>query len=134
MIITLGVGEMAILIIALAFLVLVAASIPTLLQLKKTVKAMEDLAVESKTAVTNVNTIIKSAGEQVGDLEELTKKAKDVGLDIVDLLEGVMDTIKSPLLTLVGLIVGLEFGFRKLVKREKKEKKEPETAVEKGGE
>lgn len=120
MTITLGVGEIALLIIALAFLVLVAAMIPALLQLKKTVKAMEDLATESKSAVANVNSIIVRASGQIEDMEELAKKAKDVGIKIVDLLETVLDTVRSPLLTLVSLIVGVEFGFRKLLKRDKK--------------
>lgn len=121
MTITLGVGEIALLIIALAFLVLVAAMIPALLQLKKTVKAMEDLATESKSAVANVNSIIVRASGQIEDMEELAKKAKDVGIKIVDLLETVLDTVRSPLLTIVSLIVGVEFGFRKLLKRDKKE-------------
>lgn len=121
MTITLGVGEIAILIIALAFLALVFALIPALLQTKRTVKALEDLASESKSAVENINRIIKAAGEQIEDVEELAKKVKDVGLKLTDLLETVVDTVKSPLLTLVSLIVGVEFGFRKFLKREKKE-------------
>ncbi|MDP2689755.1 MAG: DUF948 domain-containing protein [Deltaproteobacteria bacterium] len=121
MTITLGVGEIAILIIALAFLALVFALIPALLQTRRTVKALEDLASESKSAVENVNRIVKAAGEQIEDVEELAKKVKDVGLKLTDLLETVLDTVKSPLLTLVSLIVGVEFGFRKFLKREKKE-------------
>ncbi len=121
MTITLGVGEIAILIVAFAFLALVLALIPALLQTKRTVKALEDLASESKSTVENVNRIIKAAGDQIEDVEELTKKVKDAGLKITDLLETVVDTIKSPLLTLVSLIVGVEFGFRKFLKREKKE-------------
>lgn len=121
MTITLGVGEIAILIIAFAFLALVFALIPALLQTRRTVKALEDLASESKSAVENVNRIVKAAGEQIEDVEELAKKVKDVGLKLTDLLETVVDTVKSPLLTLVSLIVGVEFGFRKFLKREKKE-------------
>lgn len=121
MTITLGVGEIAILIIALAFLALVFALIPALLQTRRTVKALEDLASESKSAVENVNRIVKAAGEQIEDVEELTKKVKDVGFKITDLLETVLDTVRSPLLTLVSLIIGVEFGFRKFLKREKKE-------------
>lgn len=121
MTITLGVSEVAILIVAIAFLALVIALIPTLLQVKRTVKSMEDLAVESKTAVNSVNNIIVKAGEQIEDVEELTKRLKEVGLKTVNLLEMIVDTIKNPLITLLGLIIGCEFGFRKLFRREKKE-------------
>lgn len=121
MTITLGVIEIAILIAALAFLALVIALIPTLLQLKKTVKAVEELAGESKTAVTSINRIIVKAGEQIEDVEELTKRVKEVGTKIIDLLEMVVDTVKNPLITLLGLIIGFEFGFRKLFRRDKKE-------------
>lgn len=121
MTITLGASEIAILIVAIAFLALVIALIPTLLQLKRTVKAVEELAGESKTTVTSINHIIEKAGDQVDDIEELTKRLKEVGLKVIDLLEMVVDTIKNPLITLLGLIIGFEFGFRKLFKREKKE-------------
>lgn len=126
MTITLGVSEVAILIAALAFLALIIALIPTLLQVKRTVRAMEELAGESKTTVSSINRIIVKAGEQLEDVEELTKRVKEVGTKVVDLLEMVVDTIKNPLITLLGLIIGFEFGFRKLFRREKdkKDKKE----------
>ena len=121
MTITLGVSEIAILIVALAFLALVIALIPTLLQLKRTIKAVEELAGESKTAVASVNHIIVKAGEQVEDVEELTRRVKEVGTKVVDLLEMIVDTVKNPLITLLGLIIGFEFGFRKLFKKEQKD-------------
>jgi uncharacterized protein YoxC len=120
MTITLGVSEIAILIVALAFLALVIALIPTLLQLKRTIKAVEELAGESKTAVASVNHIIVKTGEQIEDVEELTRRVKEVGTKVVDLLEMIVDTVKNPLITLLGLIIGFEFGFRKLFKREEK--------------
>ncbi len=128
MTITLGVGDIAILIVSLAFLILVAVSIPTLLQLRKTIKAMGDLAGESKTAVENVNEIVKKATGEVKEFEELGRRTREVGFKIVDLLENVLDTIRSPLITLVGLLVGVEFGVRKFIKRERKQKED-----EKGG-
>ena len=121
MTITLGVVEIAILIVALAFLALVITLIPTLLQLKRTIKAVEELAGESKTAVMSINHIIVKAGEQVEDIEELTRRVKEVGAKVIDLLEMVVDTVKNPLITLLGLIIGVEFGFKKLFKRDKKE-------------
>jgi len=121
MTITLGVGDIAILIVAIAFLALVFALIPMLLQVKKTVKAMGDLAGESKTTVTNLNNIITKTGEQTKDLGELTAKIKEVGMKLVNLIEMVLDTIKNPLITLLGLLLGIEYGFKKLCKKDKKE-------------
>jgi len=105
MTITADIYELAVVIIALAFLILVIAAIPTLLQLKRTVRAFEELSTESRKTVELVNTVIKKAGE--------------VGLKATGLADLVLDGIKSPLITVLSMLVGLECALKFLVNKDK---------------
>jgi uncharacterized protein YoxC len=120
MTITADVYEIAVLLAALAFIVLVAALVPTVLQVRRTVKALEDLSTESKRMVESLNHIFKKTGDQAGDIEELVKRFKDVGLKIAGLADTVIDNIKSPLITVISLILGLEEGLKGFCRSEKK--------------
>ncbi len=113
--------EIAVLLIALAFVILVLAVIPALLQTKRTIKAFEDLTLESKRTVEHVNHIMKRAGDRAEDLDELVKKATDVSHKVVGLADSVVDTVKIPLITILSTIIGAEHGFRKFFIKEKKE-------------
>ncbi|HLC18688.1 MAG TPA: hypothetical protein VJM57_06725 [Thermodesulfobacteriota bacterium] len=112
--------QIAVLLIALAFLILVVFTIPTLVQMRKTVRAVEELSSESKKSIELLNSILKRAGDQADDVEEVLKKVKEVGLKVIGLAELVVDNIKSPLITLLSLFLGFEFGFKRLIKRDKK--------------
>ncbi len=113
--------EIAVLLIALAFVILVLAAIPALLQTKRTIKAFEDLTLESKRTVEHVNHIMKRAGDRAGDIDDLVKKATDVSHKVVGLADSVVDTVKIPLITLLSTIIGAEHGFRRFFIKEKKE-------------
>ncbi len=121
--------EIAILIIALAFLVLVIVSIPALLQLKRTVKAVEELSKEGRKGVETLNGLLKRTGDQAGEFESVLHKFRDVGLKAGNLGELVVDSVRNPLVTLLSLLLGLEVGMKQLVKN-KNEKNEGETDVE----
>jgi len=112
--------QIAVLLIALAFLIFVVFTIPTLVQMRKTVRAVEELSSESKKSIELLNSILKRAGDQADDVEEVLKKVKEVGLKVIGLAELVVDNIKSPLITLLSLFLGFEFGFKRLIKRDKK--------------
>lgn len=120
MTITIGVYEFAVLIIALAFLILVIALIPTLLQLKKTIKAFEDLTEEGRKTVEALNSIVKGAGAHTGDLDEVVKSVKNVVLKLTDLMAMLIDNVRSPLITIISLIFGVEKGFKRFFSRDKK--------------
>ncbi len=120
MTITANVYEIAIVLVSLGFLVLIIFLIPMALQLRRTMKAMEELTVESRKTVESVNDIIKIAGAQAGDVEELVKKLKDVGLKFVTLGDLLADNIKSPVITILSLLFGIEHGFRRFLRRKEK--------------
>lgn len=120
MTITANVYEIAILLVSLAFLVLIIVLIPMVLQLRRTIKAVEELTVESRKTVESLNGLIKITGIEAGDVEELVRKVKDVGLKFVALGDLMADNIKSPLITIISLLFGVEHGFRRFFRRREK--------------
>lgn len=119
MTLTVGIYELAVLIIAIAFLVFVIAIIPAIIQLKRTVRSFEELSAESRQTVEVVNFILKKAGDQADEVEELVKRLKEVGLKVTGLADLVVDNIKSPLITLLSVILGFEYGVKHFVKSKK---------------
>lgn len=120
MTISANVYEIAIVLVSLAFLVLIIVLIPMVLQLRRTIKAVEELTVESRKTVESLNGLINITGVQAGDIEELVKKAKDVGLKFVAMGDLLADNIKSPLVTIISLLFGVEHGFRRFFRRREK--------------
>lgn len=112
--------DLAIFLIGLAVLIFVLALIPALLQLKKTLKAVEDLTVESKKTVEIVNFIAKRTQNQVADLEELVSRVKDLGIKVTGLADLVVENVKSPLISILSVLFGAEEGFKRFFRREKK--------------
>lgn len=121
MTITANAYEVAVLIIAIAFLIIVIAAIPAILQFKRTIKALEDLSAESRRTVEILNIVLKKAGDEIGDVEELVKKVKEVGLKITGITEMFIENIKSPVITFLSLLLGFEFGLKRFFKKDKKE-------------
>lgn len=113
--------EISVLLIALAFVVLVFATIPSLLQTKRTIRAFEDLTLESKRTVESINKILERAGERAEDLDDLLKQATDVSKKVVGMADSVVDAVKIPLITLLSTIIGAEHGLRRFFSKEKKE-------------
>lgn len=120
MTVTADIYEIAVVIIALAFLVLVIAAIPTLIQLKRTIRAVEELSTESKKTVEVFNVFWKKTGDHAGNLDELVKRVKDVGLKATGIADVLLDGIKNPLIAILSMLLGIEFGMKRLVKKEKK--------------
>ncbi len=109
--------EVAIILICIAFLIFVIALIPMLLQLKRTIRAVEELTVESKKTVESLNHVIKITVDQAGDLEELVKKVKEVGMKFMMLGELFADGVKNPIITLISLLFGIEHAFKRFFRR-----------------
>ncbi|MBI2413622.1 MAG: DUF948 domain-containing protein [Deltaproteobacteria bacterium] len=117
---TADISDIAILIIALAFLIFVLAVVPALLQLKRTFQAVEELTAESRRTIESINVIVKKAGDQLGEVEELVTKVKDVGLKVTGLAEMIVDNVRNPLIGIISFFFGAEEGFKRFFRREKK--------------
>ncbi|MFQ5464534.1 MAG: hypothetical protein ACE5EI_01265 [Thermodesulfobacteriota bacterium] len=114
--------ELAVLIIAFAFLAFVIALIPTLLQIKRTARSVEELTTEGRKTVEVVGKLAKRTEEQAEDFEDLFKRFRELGRKAMGLADMVLDNVKSPLITILSLLLGVEFGLRQLLKLKKKQK------------
>ncbi len=115
--------EIAIFIIAIAFFLLVIYTIPAVLQIRQTAKALEELTSHGKETVDNVNTLIKKASDHSGEFTDIIKKFREVSLKALGLTELVVGELRRPIITLVSLFVGLEYGLKHLKKKKGKEGK-----------
>lgn len=113
--------EIAVLIIALAFLALVIVAIPMVLQIKRTVKSLEELSGEGRQTVEKVNSLIQRAGDEAGEFEDIAKKVRELSYKAIGLAELVLDGVRSPLVSILSLLFGLEFGLKQVMKHKKKE-------------
>ncbi len=120
MTVTADIYEIAVVIIALAFLFLVIAAIPMLIQLKRTIRAVGELSKESKKTVEVLTVLCKKTGDNIGDIEELVKRVKEVGLKATGIAEILLDNIKNPLIAILSMLLGVEFGMKRLIKKDKK--------------
>ena len=107
---TVSLAELSIFIIAISFLILVISVIPTLIQLRQTAKALQELSDEGKRLIGDVQEITQKVNGQVGEMEEAVKKVKDVSLKAAGVAGAVVDAIKKPAVTLA--IAGIMFGIK----------------------
>lgn len=121
MTLTANIYEISAMVIALAVLIFVIVLIPTILQIKRTIKAFEDLSVEGKRTMEGVNLLVKKVGEQAEDIEELVKKVKEVGIKITGIVDVLVEHIRNPIVTFLSVIFGIQRGWRRFVRSEKNE-------------
>lgn len=119
MTVTADLNDIAVIIAVAAFLVLVIALVPMIFQIKKTVKAVEDLTVESRKTVEGVNSLVSRLNSQAGDLDELVKRVKEVGLKTTAIAELVVDNIRSPVITVLSLLLGTRRALKRLLRRDR---------------
>ncbi len=113
--ITANVYEIVAFLLALSFLVLIIFAIPALLQIKKTAKSVEDLTLESRKSLEMLNGILKKTGDKTGELDALFKRLRELSTSLTAMTEIIGGNIKAPLITLVSLIIGLQYGFKYFV-------------------
>lgn len=119
MTVTADLTDIAVIIAVVAFLVLVIALVPMILQARKTIKAVEDLTVEGRKTVEGVNSLVNKLSSQAGDLDELVKRVKEVGLKTAAVAELVVDNIRSPVITVLSLLLGTRRALKRLLRRDR---------------
>ncbi len=118
---TVSLLEISLFFIALAFFILVLYLIPAVLQLRQTAKALEDFSREGRSTMEALNLILNKAGACTEDMEDLIKRFRDTGLKFVNLADLVAGRLKSPVITLVSFLIGLDFALRHLARKEEGE-------------
>ncbi len=142
--ITANIYEVVALLVALAFLILIIFAIPALIQVKKTARSVEDLTGQGRKTLDTLNALLKKTGESAGELDALVKRLKDLSTRLSTMSELISLNVRSPLATLLSLVIGFQYGLKYFIKscedRDKKDgnKKEGESkegeSREKGGE
>ncbi len=128
--ITANIYEIVAVILALAFLILIIFAIPVLLQIKKTVRSVEELSIESKKSLETFNGLMKKTGDTAGELDRLVKRLKDLSASFTGMSELISGNLKSTLITLLSLIIGLQYGLKYFINSSTAETKAEE---KKGG-
>ncbi len=132
--ITADVYEIVAIIVALAFLILIIFAIPVLLQIKKTVRSVEEFSNESKKSLETLNGLMKKTGDTAGELDALIKRLKDLATRTSGTAELIGTNFKDTIVTLLSLIIGLQYGLKYFIKRSEAKTSEDKTTEEKGGE
>ena len=109
---TVSLAELSVFIIAIAFLILVVSAIPTLIQLRQTGRALQELSEEGKRFLADIKEITHRVNGQVSDMEEAVKKLRDVTLKATGVAEVVIDAIKGPVVKIAGVMAGITFGLK----------------------
>ncbi len=131
--ITADIYEIAALIAALAFLVLVIFAIPALIQIRKTARSVDEITGQSRKTIDALNTLIKKAGEGTGELDILIKRLKDLSNRLSTTAEFISLNIKSPLVTALSLIIGFQYGLKYFMKSTEEKGKKHGMEGEKDG-
>ena len=124
--ITANVYEIVAFLLGVAFLLLVIFAIPVLLQIKKTARSVEDLTSESKKSLEILNNLLKTTGDKAGELDALFKRLRELSTRLSTTAEIIGSGIKGPLITLISLIIGLQYGFKYFMNHAEKDKEEKE--------
>jgi len=123
--ITANVYEIVAFLLVIAFCILIIFAIPALLQIKKTAKAVEDLTQESKKSLEVLNGVLKKTGDKAGEVDALLKRLGEVSRSLGTTADIIGGNLKGPFITLISLIIGIQYGLKYFIKR---------SAEEKGGE
>lgn len=116
--------DLAIFLMGLGVFISAVALLPALLQLKRTFKAAEDLACETKKTVEIVNLIGKKVQDQTADVEELITRVKDLGMKVTGIGDLLVDNVKSQLIGILSFLFGAEEGFKRFFRKDKEQEKE----------
>lgn len=116
MTITIGVQDLALLIAALAFVALVVALIPAIMQIRRTGRAVEEMSIEGRKALVGLNIVIGREVEVSKDIVELIKGFSNAGMKAVEFLEYFAGNLKSPFISILSVVLGLEEAFKGFIK------------------
>lgn len=119
-------SEISLFLIALAFFILVIYLIPTVLQIRQTMKALEEFAQQGKDAMGNINNLVKKTGGRAGEIGDLLRRllVREGARKVLEVAGPMASKFRRPLITLTSLLVGINLGLRYLTKNKKKKEEE----------
>lgn len=111
--------DFAVFLIGLGVFIFALAFIPALLQLKRTLKAAEELTQETRKTVEVVNFIATKAQNQVDDIDEIVKGVKELGRKVTGLGDLIVENVKTPIIGFLSFLLGAEEGFKRFFRKDK---------------
>ncbi len=104
--------ELSMFIIAVALVILVALAIPTFFQIRRACRALEEFSVDGKKFLEDIKEITNKVNGQLGDIDDATKKIRDVALKAAGVVEGVIDAVKGPADKIAGVLTGVSYVLK----------------------
>jgi uncharacterized protein YoxC len=107
--------EIGVLLIGIALLLFAVFSIPTLLQLRRTAKSMENLPgilTNIDEITTNLTHITQSFKTQVEGFQNVVDKIQDVAEDVVQFERSIRNEVGSPIIDTIANITAVLKGIR----------------------
>ncbi|MBI5328053.1 MAG: DUF948 domain-containing protein [Deltaproteobacteria bacterium] len=118
MIFGIAISELAFLLVAIAFFLLIIYLIPTVIQLRNTAKAIEEFLQKGKEAMEGINSLVKKVNGHTDDVGGIVKKIAEVALKLTHLADIIINRLRGPIITLASIIAGIEFGLKHFRKKE----------------
>lgn len=112
--------EIAALIAAISAAALAISAIPAVLQIKKTIKAVEDLSLETKKSVETLNGILKRIDCGAAAFEETAARFKQTGERISDVIDAFVENVKKPVAIVASVLSTIEYAFKLFFRKERK--------------
>jgi len=112
--------EIAALLVAISVSALAISTIPAVLQIKRTFKAIEDLSLETKKLVETLNDILQKVDCGVTAFEETAARIKQTGEHISDVIDSFVENIKKPLEIVAIVLSSIEYAFKLFFGKERK--------------
>ncbi len=112
--------EIAVILAAIAVSALAVFAIPAILQIKKTIKAIEELSLETKKAVETLDGILKKVDAGATVLEETINRASQTGERITEVIDSLIENVKRPVTAIGGILFAIECASKVLFRKESK--------------
>lgn len=109
---TVTLTELSVFLIAISVFIFILYLIPALIQLKETLRTVQRLSEKCEDVTQNLRTITEKANKNIDDVGEVVRNFKDVGLKATGLADLLFNKIKTPVLTVLGLLTGIGFGIK----------------------
>ncbi|MBI5047427.1 MAG: DUF948 domain-containing protein [Deltaproteobacteria bacterium] len=113
-----AISDLAFLLVAIAFFLLMIYLIPTVIQLRNTAKAIEEFLQKGKETMEGINSLVKKLDGPADDVGGMLKKIAEVALKVVHMVDMVVSQLKGAIIVLTSIIAGIEFGLKHFRKKE----------------
>jgi uncharacterized protein YoxC len=111
---TVTLTELSFFLIAIGFLMLVVYLMPAIIQLRQTLKTVQELSEESRKVLKDTVPVINKVKGQLDGIGDAVEKFKTVGKRLPDIANIAAAQVKKPLVVAAGLAGGIIYAIKSL--------------------